>query len=53
MAGIETIMLVNDCIAEEGLDKRRDALTKLAISGCHFSHSLWMTTQRYTAIQAC
>ena len=50
MAGIETIMLVDDCIAEEGLDKRRSALAKPAISGRHRSHSQWVTTQRYTAI---
>ena len=50
LAGIESIMLIDDCIAEEGLDKKCSALAKLAISGCHRSHSLWMTTQRYHAL---
>ena len=40
MAGVESIMLLGDCIAEEGLDKRLCALAKLAISGRHCSHSL-------------
>ena len=43
-------MLIDDWIAEIGLDKRRSALAKLAISVRLHNHSPWMTTQRYTAI---
>ena len=50
MAGVESIMVIDDCIAEEGLDKMCSTLVKLAISGHHRSRSFWMTTQRYTPI---
>ena len=37
-------------IADETLDKRRQPLLELAISGRHRGHSLWLLTQSYTAI---
>ena len=37
-------------IADENLDKRRQSLLELAISGRHRRHSLWLLTQSYTAI---
>ena len=45
-----TLFLINDIIADEALDKRRQPLSELAISGRHRAHSLWLLTQSYTAI---
>ena len=42
--------MIDDIIANEALDKRRQPLLELAISGCHRQHSLWLLTQSYTAI---
>ena len=41
--------LIDDIIADEALDKRRQPLLELAISGRHRNHSLWLLTQSYTA----
>ena len=45
-----TLFLIDDIIADEALDKRGQPLLKLAISGHHRQHSLWLLTQSYTAI---
>ena len=45
-----TLFLINDIIADEALDKCRQPLLELAISGRHRGHSLWLLTQSYTAI---
>ena len=50
LAGSKTLFLINDIIANEALDKRRQLLLELAISGHHRQHSLWLLTQSYTAI---
>ena len=50
LAGSVTLFLINDIIADEALDKRRQPLLELAISGRHRAHSLWLLTQSYTAI---
>ena len=50
LAGSVTLFLINDIIADEALDKRRQPLLELAISGRHRQHSLWLLTQSYTAI---
>ena len=50
LAGDETLFLIDDTIADETLDKRRQPLLELAILGRHRSHSLWLLTQSYTAI---
>ena len=42
----------NDLIADESLDKRRQSLLELVISGRHGNHYLWLLTQFYSAIQA-
>ena len=42
--------MIDDIIADETLDKRRQPLLELAISGRHRGHSLWLLTQSYTAI---
>ena len=50
LANRETLFIVDDMIADESLDKKRQALLELAISGRHRKHSLWLLTQSYTAI---
>ena len=42
--------MIDDIIADETLDKRRQPLLELVISGRHRSHSLWLLTQSYTAV---
>jgi hypothetical protein len=49
-AGYKTLFLIDDIIADESLDKRRNPLLSLAISGRHRKHSLWILTQSYTAV---
>ena len=49
-AGEETLFIIDDVIANENLDKKRQSLLELAISGRHREHSLWLLTQSYTAI---
>ena len=50
LAGDKTLFLIDDIIADETLDKRRQPLLELAISGRHRAHSLWLLTQSYTAV---
>ena len=50
LSGEETLFIVDDMIADEALDKRRNPLLELAISGRHRQHSLWLLTQSYTAL---
>ena len=49
-AGQETLFIADDIIADEKLDKKRQPLLELAISGRHRKHSLWLLTQSYTAV---
>ena len=50
LAGSKTLFLINDIIADETLDKRRQPLLDLATSGRHKEHSLLLLTQSYTAV---
>ena len=53
LAGDKTLFLIDDIIADETLDKCRQPLLELvisAISGRHRGHSLWLSTQSYTAV---
>ena len=50
LAGDKTLFLTDDIIVDETLAKRRQPLLKLAISGRHRGHSLWLLTQSYTAV---
>ena len=50
LTGSKTLFLIDDIIADEALDKRRQLLLELAISGRHRGHSLWLLTQSYTAV---
>ena len=49
LAHLETF-IIDDIIADESLDKRRQPLLELAISGRHRDHYLWLLTQSYSAI---
>ena len=49
LTGFKTLFLMDDIIADENLDKQRQLLLELAISGRHRGHSLWLLTQLYTA----
>jgi hypothetical protein len=46
----QVLFLIDDSIAEEGIDKRRSPLVKLACSGRHDNCSLWVLTQAYTGV---
>ena len=48
--GFKTLFLIDDIIADETLDKKRQPLLELAISGRHKKHSLWLLTQSYISI---
>ena len=50
LAGDKTLFFIDDIIANETLDKCRQPLLELAISGRHRGHSLWLLTQSYHAI---
>ena len=50
LTGSKALFLIDDIITNEALDKRRQPLLGLAISGRHRGHSLWLLTQSYTAI---
>ena len=50
LAGSVTLLLIDDIITDETLDRRRQPLLELAISGRHGGHSLWLLTQSYTAV---
>ena len=50
LAGSVTLFLIDGIIADEALDKCRQPLLELAISGRHRQHSLWLLTQSYTAV---
>ena len=45
----ETLFVIDDIIADKSLDKRRQFLLELAISGRYRSHYLWLLTQSYSA----
>ena len=50
LASFETLFIIDDIIADEGLDKRRQSLLELTIPGRHRDHYLWLFAQSYTAI---
>ena len=50
LAGDKILFLIDDIIADETLDKHRQPLLELAISGRYRNHSLWLLTQSYTAV---
>ena len=49
-AGNAVLLIVDDIISDENIDKRRQSVLELAISGRPKNHYLWLLTQSYTAI---
>ena len=50
LARSETLFIIDDIIADEGLDKTRQPLLEMAFSGRHRDHYLWLLTQFYPGI---
>ena len=50
LARSETLFIIDVIIGDEGLDKRRQPLLELAISGRHRDYYLWLLKQSYSAI---
>ena len=50
LAHLETLLIIDDIIPDESLDKRRQSLLKITISGSHRGHYLWLLTRSYSAI---
>ena len=50
LASSETLFIIDDIVADDCLDKRRQSLLEVAISGRYRSHYLWLLTQSYSAI---
>ena len=50
LGGFKTLFLIDDIIADNTLDKKRQPLLELSISGRHKNHSLWLLTQVYNAV---
>ena len=44
------LFVIDDIIANKDLDKRRQSLLELSISGRHRGHYLWLLTQSYKGI---
>ena len=47
---LEALFIIDDIIDDEGIDKRRQSLLELAISGRHRNLYLWILTKSYSAI---
>ena len=47
---LEVLLIIDEIIANKSLDKRRQPLLELSISGRHRGHYLWLLTQSYSAI---
>ena len=50
LAGSKTLFLIDNAIADETLDKQRQPLLGLTISGRHKGNLLWLLMQSYTAV---
>ena len=50
MTECKTLCLIDNIIANETLNKQKQPLLGLAISGRHKGHSQWLLTQSYTAV---
>ena len=49
-AGEPTLYIIDDCSASKALTKKKDMLSELAFSGRHAQQSIWVLSQRYTAV---
>ena len=50
LRSLKVLFIIDDIIANESLDKKRQPLLELSISGRHRGHYLWLLTQSYTVI---
>ena len=50
LQSLEVLFIINDIIANESFDKKRQPLLELTILGRHRGHYLFLLTQSYTAI---
>ena len=50
LRSLEVLLIIDYIIANGSLDKRRQPLLQLSISGRYLGHYLWFLTQLYTAI---
>ena len=50
LKGHQTLCIIDDCLAEGEINKKRDALSELAFSGCHRNHFLWVLMQKYNPV---
>ena len=50
LACSKVLFIIDDIIADEGRDKRKQSLLELVISGRLREHYLWLLTQSYSAI---
>ena len=50
LKGYQTLFIIDDCLAEGEINKKRDALSELAFSGRHRNHSLWVLMQKYNSV---
>ena len=47
---LEVLFIIDDLIADECLDEKRQPLLELSITGRHRNHYLWLLAQSYTVI---
>ena len=47
---LEVLFIIDDIIANKDLDKRRQPLLELVVSGRHRDHYLWLLTQSYKSM---
>ena len=50
LSRFKTLSIIDDIIANKDLDKRRQPLLELSISGRHWHHYLWLLMQSYSGI---
>ena len=50
LQSLQELFIIDDIIADESLNKRRQPLLQLYISDRHRGHYLWLPTQLYSAI---
>ena len=50
LKGYQTLFIIDDCLAEGEINKKRDALSELAFSGRPRNHSLWVLTQKCSPV---
>lgn len=48
--GKKSLIIIDDCSADQDLNKHRTALSKVAFSGRHASLTTWFLTQRYISV---